>query len=103
LGNDTLTGGRGADRFIYRSANDGVDQITDFSPQQRDRIDLSQIFKPSTYHQSDRFAAYVNLVQQNGGTLVQVDSNGDAPGGLKPLAFLQNVAASDLRAANFIV
>jgi phospholipase/lecithinase/hemolysin len=103
LGKDTLTGGRGADRFIYRLASDGLDQITDFSPQQRDRIDLSQIFKPSTYRQSDRFAAYVNLKQQNGGTLVQVDRNGDAAGGLKSIAFLQNIAASDLGRANFIV
>ncbi len=30
-GNDTLTGGSGADRFIFRSPTDGVDRITDFT------------------------------------------------------------------------
>lgn len=31
LGDDKLTGGAGADKFIF-NANDGIDTITDFSP-----------------------------------------------------------------------
>jgi phospholipase/lecithinase/hemolysin len=103
---DRLSGGTEADRFVYRSANDGVDLIKDFTPQ-NDHIDLSQIFLRAgnqiSYSQPDRFAAYVRLDQQQGGTLIKVDSNGDAIGGFKPLAFLQSVTASRLSAANFIV
>ncbi len=30
FGNDTLIGGDGADRFLFDSASDGTDQVTDF-------------------------------------------------------------------------
>jgi len=47
-GKDTLTGGAGADRFLYAATAESVvgvnaDRITDFSPAQGDRIDLSGI------------------------------------------------------------
>jgi Ca2+-binding RTX toxin-like protein len=32
LGNDTLTGGSGADRFTFNSPNEKLDRITDFLP-----------------------------------------------------------------------
>ncbi|MBX9259480.1 calcium-binding protein, partial [Desmonostoc muscorum CCALA 125] len=40
LGNDTLTGNAGADHFRFRSFNEGVDRITDFSVL-NDTIDVS--------------------------------------------------------------
>ena len=39
-GPDTLTGGLGADTFVF-AAGDGADTITDFFPEEGDRIDLS--------------------------------------------------------------
>ena len=46
-GADVLTGGAGADTFVYQSASDSTpeapDRITDFSPAQGDRIDLSAL------------------------------------------------------------
>ena len=47
-GTDTLTGGAGADRFVYGSigrspVGAGADRVTDFSHAQGDRIDLSAI------------------------------------------------------------
>jgi Ca2+-binding RTX toxin-like protein len=47
-GKDTLTGGIGADRFVYAAFGESViganaDRITDFSHAQGDKIDLSTI------------------------------------------------------------
>jgi Ca2+-binding RTX toxin-like protein len=47
-GKDTLTGGAGADRFVYAGAADSpvganADRITDFSHAQSDKIDLAAI------------------------------------------------------------
>jgi RTX calcium-binding nonapeptide repeat (4 copies) len=39
-GNDVLTGGPGADRFVFTAAGDGLDRITDFHPEQGDRLQL---------------------------------------------------------------
>jgi surface adhesion protein len=102
-GSDTLAGGPGADDFVFTTANKSRDLIVDFNPQQGDRINLSQIFSGSNYGSADRFSAYVQLKQESGGTLLRVDANGDAAGGLKALALLQGVRASSLQSANFIV
>ncbi|NJK39016.1 MAG: hypothetical protein HC835_10155 [Oscillatoriales cyanobacterium RM2_1_1] len=41
VGNDTLTGGAGGDGFLYTSANQGQDTITDFDPGQGDAFLIS--------------------------------------------------------------
>jgi hypothetical protein len=41
-GNDTLAGGAGADRFVYRSASSGRDVIRDFAPADGDVIEISK-------------------------------------------------------------
>ena len=40
-GNDTITGGSGADTFVFTKGENGTDTITDFSFADGDRIDLS--------------------------------------------------------------
>ena len=44
LGNDTLTGGGNDDVFIFASANDAVDTITDFNLASADVLNLSALF-----------------------------------------------------------
>jgi Ca2+-binding RTX toxin-like protein len=112
LGDDVITAGAGADRIrtgggsdriIYKSANHGVDTIFDFDVA-RDQIDLRRVFDGSEYGRSDRFGAYVRLVDGSGGTILRVDSNGDAAGGFVRLAILEGVAANSLNpTTNFLV
>ncbi|MEB3293330.1 MAG: calcium-binding protein, partial [Synechococcales bacterium] len=42
LGADSLTGGLGADKFVYNTANDGIDSILDFSVVEGDTIVVSK-------------------------------------------------------------
>lgn len=46
-GNDELTGDSGADTFVIRSLNEGVDNITDFNPDEQDVLDLSGLLVES--------------------------------------------------------
>jgi phospholipase/lecithinase/hemolysin len=105
-GADLLRGGLGQDRFIYQTPDDGRDIIADFQLG-RDAIDLKRLFNGAEYGQSNRFQAYVRVTSGNigteNGTVVRVDTNGDRTGGFKAIAFLTNIATSDLTAANFLV
>jgi Ca2+-binding RTX toxin-like protein len=83
LGTDTLTGGAGADLFQFLTNEDsmvglGRDVITDFQ-QGSDLIDLSAL-NASRYIGSGAFsgrAGEVRYATFNGGTIVELDSNGD--------------------------
>ncbi|HEY9641710.1 MAG TPA: type I secretion C-terminal target domain-containing protein [Coleofasciculaceae cyanobacterium] len=101
-GADTLKGGEGRDRFVYRSAKEGRDRIIDFEVSQ-DIIDLKPILSQSQYQSTDPFARYVKLMQRGANTVVYLDSNGNAPGGFKPLVTLTNVAAATLGANQFAI
>jgi hypothetical protein len=100
-GADTMTGGIGRDRFVYTSAEEGFDLITDFKVT-RDRIDLSQIFTKTGYDSSNPLGAYVKI---GGGSnaVIRVDANGDTAGGFERLVRLNGVAAGSLSNSNFIV
>ncbi|HEY9696204.1 MAG TPA: DUF4347 domain-containing protein [Trichocoleus sp.] len=107
LGRDTITGGGGADvlsgnggrdRFVYRSVKHGNDQILDF--QRQDRIDLRGILNREGYASSNRFQKYVRLIETGGKTIVRVDGNGDANGGLATVCTLSGATPI---AANFIL
>jgi len=92
-GTDILTGGGGADRFVFSSLAHSVvganaDRITDFSHAQGDRIDLSAIDANSTVAGNQAFtfignALYSGTVGElrfavsNGVTIVAGDLNGD--------------------------
>ena len=43
-GNDTLTGGQGADDFRFTFVNEGVDTITDFNWRQGDKVQIMPSF-----------------------------------------------------------
>jgi Ca2+-binding RTX toxin-like protein len=85
---NTLTGGAGADRFVFEARDPGIndsiyrDIITDFSGTDGDKIDLSQIVTSITFIGTGLFTgvsgqlAYHYDAAQNQ-TLVSLDRNGD--------------------------
>jgi hypothetical protein len=103
-GGDTLTGGAAADRFIYRTLQDMGDTIADFTIDE-DEIDLGELLDSFGYQGGDPVTdGYLRWVQGSNGTSVQVDTDGSIGRGLfRPFIFLENVAASDLSASDFIV
>jgi Ca2+-binding RTX toxin-like protein len=84
----TLTGGLGADRFVYRTG-DGAVAVTDFSHAQGDTIDLSALSQFSSL--SDVMAA---ASQVGADTVIQTGS-----GSLT----LKNVQLTSLTAADFVL
>ena len=101
-GPDTLTGGEGKDRFVYLLDTDGVDRITDFNIRQ-DIVDLNQILNKPNYKSLDPINSYLKFIQVGSNTKIEVDFNGDIPGGFKSLLILENIMASHLNIENFIV
>lgn len=93
-GADRLSGGIGADRFVFSALSDstlqsaGRDTITDFTPGQRDLIDLSAIDASTRAAGNQAFryigdAAFTGAAGElsarlvSGGTLISGDVNGD--------------------------
>jgi T1SS-143 domain-containing protein len=72
-GNDILHGGGGDDIFVFKSLDDGIDVIKDFSL--GDKVDLSQLltgFNPGT----DDIHNYVFTTVVDGNTVISVDVMG---------------------------
>lgn len=99
-GADVISVGQGRDRIVYQSASDGGDRIQGFNVSQ-DVIDLSQIMQGSRYTRANKFRHYVQLTRSGAGAVLSVDFNGDAAGGFKQLAVLNQVSANRLTASNF--
>ena len=87
-GTDTLSGGAGADTFVF-VAGHGADTITDFFPEEGDRIDLSAF--------ADLIGlASLTLTAEGTDTVLDLSAHG---GGT---VRLQGIAAADLLAADFL-
>ena len=87
-GADSLTGGTGADTFVF-AAGDGADTITDFTPEEGDRIDLS------AFAGLEGFAS-LTLTSDGSATILDLRAHG---GGTVRLL---GVAVADLLAADFL-
>ena len=87
-GADTLTGGTGADTFVF-AAGDGADTITDFTPEEGDRIDLS------AFAGLEGFAS-LKLTADGSATILDLRAHG---GGT---VRLEGIAVADLLAADFL-
>ena len=87
-GDDSLTGGAGADTFVF-AAGDGTDTITDFTPEEGDRIDLSAFAGLGGF-------ASLTLTEDGSDTVLDLRAHG---GGT---VRLQGIAAADLLAADFL-
>ncbi|MFM5025603.1 type I secretion C-terminal target domain-containing protein, partial [Aeromonas caviae] len=65
-GNDILTGGAGSDLFVWGSGDEGttaspaIDTITDFRPQEGDRIDLADLLKGVTDNSVDGLLGHLS-------------------------------------------
>ncbi|MCU0567767.1 MAG: Ig-like domain-containing protein [Oculatellaceae cyanobacterium Prado106] len=102
LGKDIMNGGPGRDRFVYRRLDEKGDRINGFVPAD-DVIDLRDIFRSRATGNPNAFSEFVKLAQRGTSTIVRVDSNGNAAGGLTTLAVMQGVNASSLTASNFLL
>ena len=87
-GADSLTGGTGADTFVF-AAGDGTDTITDFTPEEGDRIDLS------AFAGLEGFAS-LKLTADGSATILDLRAHG---GGT---VRLEGIAVADLLAADFL-
>ena len=87
-GVDSLTGGTGADTFVF-AAGDGTDTITDFFPEEGDRIDLS------AFAGLEGFAS-LKLTADGSTTILDLRAHG---GGT---VRLEGIAVADLLAADFL-
>jgi Ca2+-binding RTX toxin-like protein len=104
LGNDTITGGDGADVFKYSTVTDSGaasglrDIITDFVIG-TDKIDISDFAGDFTFNITDEFtgtAKEVNYAHVSGNTIIGIDSDGNGVLDLQiELAGLHSLAASD--------
>lgn len=101
-GDDIIRPGSGADRIRYTSALQGFDRIIGFNVAQ-DQIDLRKVFSRGIYTSADPFGAYVRLGNGANGTIIRVDSNGEASGGFVRLAILEGVQAGSVSETNFLV
>jgi len=75
-GAETMTGGAGADDFVFAQEPWQTDTITDFTPGQ-DKIDLSAVMQQIGYTGSDPIAdGYIKLFSDgNGGTNLYIDAS----------------------------
>ena len=99
-----LTGGAGADEFVYNNLRDAGDTITDFTPY-ADHIDLRGLLASLGVAGSNAIASgVVRLVDTTGGVNLLIDTDGNAGPlaarvfiTLKGLTAAQIAPARDLR------
>ena len=92
-GSNLLTGGGHYDTFIFPSASDHNNTITDFHPNQ-DVLNLSTMFTSSGWSEANP-SSHLTVAQQGANTVLSVYPNGtSSPGHL--LVTLDNVSASQM-------
>jgi T1SS-143 domain-containing protein len=92
-GEDHMTGDAGADRFVIRSADEGVDSIMDYSSNESDVLDISDIltgFDP----ESDTLSDFVSITSDGTDATVAVDPTGG--GAYTDIALLSNITSGAL-------
>ena len=98
-GDDTLTGGAGADSFVFRQAdllgagNDASDTITDFSVTDNDRLDLSDLLAGTPATNGTELDAVIDI-QDNGTSVVfTISPDGQA---VSQVVTLDNTSETEL-------
>jgi Ca2+-binding RTX toxin-like protein len=78
LGQDTLTGGAGADTFVFLKSDTGEERITDFKVLDGDQLDLSQLLQGVVLDWSapDSVGRYLKLLGSGDDALLKVAPTG---------------------------
>jgi len=96
-GYDLLTGGAGRDIFVYNSAREGGDRITDFHPGE-DMLDLRGLIKSVNYPGSNPVADnHLSFTAVRSDTQVSFDADGSGPGAETKIVLLANVTPGALK------
>ena len=91
-GHDTLSGGPGADRFVFDGVDEGIDVVTDFGDG-----DVLAIGDMLAGYSAGQEADFVKLVDNGSSTTVQVDVDGAANGSaFTSIAVLNGVTGTTL-------
>jgi len=102
-GANRITGGAGADTFVYRSMREAGDTITDFTPGQ-DHLNLQPLLVSVGYTGNDPIGGgVVRVIDSAAGALVQIDADGpQGPGAPRTLVTLQGMTAQQIGTAQFL-
>ncbi|WP_310626677.1 Ig-like domain-containing protein, partial [Limnohabitans sp.] len=80
-----LTGGFGADKFVWKSGQTGVDHVTDFSTAQGDAVNLQDLLAGLSGYTASNVGSFVNLSRGGGDglstssdTLLKIHANGSS-------------------------
>jgi len=94
---DILTGGTGADEFVYKALPSKAGHVTDFTVG-TDMLDLRGIFKTAGYTGTDPIADHHLILTANssGGTVVYYDATGNPSGTKVAITTLDHVTPSAL-------
>ena len=75
IGNDTLIGGSGSDTFVL-TKDGSIDTIVDFDQSAGDVLDIQNVLQGYD-PLADNLSDFVQLTEQGGNTLIQVDTSGN--------------------------
>ena len=102
-GTDTLTGGSGRDQFVYNSATDGVDTITDFQIG-TDLIVLTKLLQSLGIASAAPLAdGYVLCSASGANALISIDPDASGPARSRALIVVKNANCSSLATPNHFV
>lgn len=100
-GADTLTGNGGRDQFVYTSALDGGDTITDFKPGV-DLLVFTKLLQNVGIPNADPLGqGYVTCTAGIGGALIGVDTDGTGPLKSRGMVTLKGVGCAAINASSF--
>jgi protocatechuate 3,4-dioxygenase beta subunit len=101
-GQDTLTGGAGADQFFYNKTSEGVDIIEDFNTNE-DLLDFRGIVTGELGNVANPFAGgYIEAVSFGSHTMIQVDFDPNDSLNNKDVVLLKNIDPMTISASDFI-
>jgi beta-glucanase (GH16 family)/Ca2+-binding RTX toxin-like protein len=105
-GNDSLTGGGGADVFAFPTEPWAPIHITDFTPG-TDKLDLRALMKIAGYTGSDPVGDRYIFIESdgNGGSVLRFDHDGGGPNPQWPntIIDLEHLAPSQVKASDWII
>ena len=95
---DVLTGGAGADRFVFTVLPTAANEVKDFQPSEGDKLDFSSLIE--TPHPAQAaIDQYIQATTQGGNTVISVDPDGAANGShFVAVAVLDHVTGFDVHA-----